>query len=138
MKSVRNPKKIQKKPVQLEKVQPEKDSMVMPLISDGKPKRRLVGECGDDKLYQLEESTNCLDCFKSIPAGSLVAVKNVSTNICKIPVCAYFAGIDATKVSINAPITKIGCCSCPSFADGSVKGRDEYAKKVRSFREKTV
>ena len=133
MKSVRNQKKTE---VLKEK---EMNSPTIPTTgNDGKPKRRLVGECGDDKLYQLEESTNCLDCFRSIPVGSLVTVKNVSTNICKVPVCAYFAGLNPTKISINGPVTKIGCCSCPSFADGSVKRRDEYAKKVRSFREKTI
>lgn len=122
------------------KSKPHKTTTEVPILApelvlnNHRPKRKKIGECEGHTVFQLEESTGCLDCFRSIPSGSIVTLQNVATNMCKIPVCMYFAGLDPSSLTITDKVEKSCQCSCPSFADGSAKHRAEYAKKVRSFK----
>jgi hypothetical protein len=100
-------------------------------LTGRRPKRREVGMIGNDVIYQLAESTGCMDCFRSIPEGSLVTIQNVSTNLCKIPVCMYFSKLDPANMKLTGKVEKSCKCSCPAFETGEVKNRESYAKKVR-------
>jgi len=101
-----------------------------------KPKKTEVGSIDGEKVFQLEESIGCLDCFRSIPAGSLVTIKNVSTDLVPIPVCMWFSGdkVENLKLTSTLPVRKCTSCSCPAFQDGTVKGRENYAGFVRKMR----
>jgi hypothetical protein len=98
-----------------------------------RPKRKKVGKVGSETIYQLDESTSCLDCFRSIPAGSLVAIQNVSTNLCRVPVCMYFAGLDSGKLKLTDKIRESRACPCPAFETGEVRCREKYAETTRAL-----
>ena len=101
-----------------------------------RPKRVMVGTVDGVEVHQLLEPTGCLDCFKSMPAGSLVTIKHVSSKYCKIPVCPYFSGDRMEHLKLKgAPITPHRECSCPAFADGTVKSREDYSARIRKMRE---
>jgi hypothetical protein len=99
-------------------------------LNGSKPKRREVGRMGNEIVYQLEESTSCLDCFKSMPEGSLVTIQTVSAKI-KVPVCMYFSKLDSDELKLTGRVDKLYKCSCPSFETGEVKSRENYAKRTR-------
>ena len=90
-----------------------------PELPNNKPKRREIGDCDGHKLFQLEEQVGCLDCFRSLPAGSIIALQHVSTDMCKVPVCMYFAGLDPSNISLTSKVEKSCSCSCSAFVDGA-------------------
>lgn len=97
-----------------------------------KPKRRKIGSVGREDVFQLEESVGCLDCFRSIPAGSIIFMQPVTAGH-RIPVCAYFSGVDPAKIKLTGKVHRCEECSCPAFAIGEEKSRAPYAKKVREW-----
>jgi hypothetical protein len=99
-----------------------------------RPKRKVVGKIGSAKVYQLNEPTSCLDCFKSIPAGSLVVIEHVSSDLCKIPVCMYFSKLDPSKLQLTSNVAESRTCPCQAFVTGEMKGRKKYAETIRALR----
>jgi hypothetical protein len=110
------------------KSQPEE----LPTQEAVRPKRRKVGQVGSEVIYQLDEPTSCLDCFKSIPSGSLVTIQNVSTDLCKVPVCMYFSKLGSGNLKLTGKVKESRVCSCPAFETGEVASRGKYAKAVRA------
>lgn len=76
------------------------------------PKANKVGMAGKGKaLYQLAESTGCLDCFKSIPAGALITFEKGVSGVL-IPRCPFGSKLSHGDLDIDTKALK-PCHSSP-------------------------
>jgi len=71
---------------------------------------------GKATVYQLDERTGCLDCFGSIPVGSLVCFETVAGPN-PIPRCFRHSSANAEDLVLTARVEKCGDLSCPGCLD---------------------
>lgn len=85
-------------------------------LDSRRPKRRKVGTVGKTDVYQLEESTGCLDCFGSMPVGTLVCLEVVAGPR-PIPRCFRHNKADAGKLKLTEKVQRCTELSCPGCLD---------------------
>lgn len=94
-----------------------------------KPARQEVGVCGSKKVFQLKEPTSCLDCFKSIPKGSLITLeKGISGAF--IPKCFMTTAIDLSEITFTDSVEPCSGESCPCPGLESQTKTLEYAEML--------
>lgn len=81
-----------------------------------RPKRREVGVSNGVKIYQLDESTNCLDCFKSMPSGALICFEKVAGPH-PVPRCLRNAKVDMSKIELTGAVEKCRELTCPGVLE---------------------